>query len=30
MDAKNWNDVMSKIKEELSGLAQFVDKTRRG
>ena len=30
MDAKNWNDVMSKIKEELSSLAQFVDKTRRG
>lgn len=30
MDGKNWNDVMSKIKEELSSLAQFVDKTRRG
>ncbi|MBI5454646.1 MAG: protein phosphatase CheZ [Deltaproteobacteria bacterium] len=30
MEARNWNDVMSKIKEELSNLAQFVDKTRRG
>jgi len=30
MDDRNWNDVMSKIKEELSSLAQFVDKTRRG
>ena len=30
MDAKNWNEVMSKIKGELSSLAQFVDKTRRG
>lgn len=30
MEARNWNDVMSKIKEELSSLAQFVDKTRRG
>lgn len=30
MEARNWNDVMSKIKDELSSLAQFVDKTRRG
>lgn len=30
MSRKDWNVVMTKIKDELSGLAKFIDRTRQG
>ncbi|MDO8426507.1 MAG: protein phosphatase CheZ [Deltaproteobacteria bacterium] len=30
MSAKNWSEVQNKIKDEISALVRFIDKTRKG